>query len=129
MDAELLADDRAGEPAVLRRRGRDGLRRGNLDAAGPATPTQLSFFGAGGDATNLGAYNANKTNFDANVRISTPITADASGNIYFGYQVQNAAAVGGLDSGLARIDATGHGTFVTAASLAPAGDTSIRTSA
>jgi PEP-CTERM motif len=101
-------------------------RRGNLDAAGAVTPTQLSFVGAGGDATNLGNYSANKANYDANVRISTPITADGSGNIYFGYQVQNPAAVGGLGSGLARIDPSGHASFVTAASLAPAGDTSIR---
>jgi hypothetical protein len=101
--------------------------RGNLDAAGSVTPKQLSFFAAGGDATHLGTYLANKANYDANVRISTPITADSLGDIYFGYQVQNPAAVGGLDSGLARIDSTGHATFVTAASLAPTGVTNIHT--
>ena len=101
--------------------------RSNLDAAGAVTPTQLSFVGTGGDATNLGNYTANKANFDANVKISTPITSDSLGNIYFGYQVANPAQVGGLASGLARIDSTGHASFVTAASLAPAGDTTIRT--
>jgi hypothetical protein len=102
-------------------------RRGNLDAPGAVTPTQLSFVGAGGDATDLGNYNGNKANYDANVRISTPITSDGLGNIYFGYQVKTPSAVGGLDSGLARIDSTGHASFITAASLAPTGDTSIRT--
>ena len=101
--------------------------RSNLDAAGAVTPTQLSFVGASGDATNLGNYNANKANYDANVKISTPITSDGFGNIYFGYQVANPSEVGGLASGLARIDSAGHATFVTAASLAPAGDTTIRT--
>jgi hypothetical protein len=101
--------------------------RGNLDTAGAVTPTQLSFVGAGGDATDLGNYNANKANYDANVKISTPITSDGSGNIYFGYQVANPSQVGGLASGLARIDSTGHATFVTAATLAPAGDSTIRT--
>lgn len=102
-------------------------KRGNIDSAGAVTPTQLSFVGAGGDATNLANYTGNKTNFDANVRISTPITSDSLGNIYFGYQVKDSSAVGGLDSGLARIDATGHASFVTAANLAPPGDTSVRT--
>jgi hypothetical protein len=102
-------------------------RRGNLDTPGAVTPAQLSFVGAGGNATDLGNYNGNKTNYDANVRISTPITSDSLGNIYFGYQVNNPSAVGGLDSGLARIDSTGHASFVTAASLAPTGDTTIRT--
>jgi hypothetical protein len=101
--------------------------RSNLDAAGAVTPTQLSFVGAGGDATNLGNYTANKTNFDANVKISTPITSDGLGNIYFGYQVATPSQVGGLESGLARIDSTGHASFVSAASLAPSGDTTIKT--
>ena len=98
-----------------------------MDAAGAVTPAQLSFVGAGGVATNLGTYTANKAAFDTNVRISTPITSDKNGTIYFGYQVKDSSLVGGLDSGLARIDAAGRASFVTAASLAPAGDTSVRT--
>ena len=101
--------------------------RSNLDAAGSVTPTQLSFVGTGGNAADLSVYNANKANFDANVRISTPITSDSLGNIYFGYQVKDPSVVGGLDSGLARIDSTGHASFVTAASLAPTGDSTIHT--
>ena len=100
--------------------------RNNLDAAGAVTPTQLSFLGAHGDATDLSNYTASKSAYDANVRISTPITSDAQGNIYFGYQVQNPAAVGGLTSGLARIDSTGHATIAPIASLA-GGDTTIQT--
>lgn len=98
-------------------------KMGNLDSATPGTVTQLSFFAAGGTATDPATYNGNKANYDANVQISTPITSDSQGNIYFGYQVQNPNLVGGLDSGLARIDATGHASFVTAANLAPADGT------
>ncbi len=93
--------------------------RSNLDAAGSVTPTQRAFYG-------IGNYQGNPTAYQQNVFINTPITSDAAGNVYFGYQVMNSAAVGGLQSGLARIDAAGNGTFVPAASLAPTGDTSIR---
>jgi len=101
-------------------------KRGNLDAPGAVTPTQLAFYGSGGNAADLSGYLANQANFNANVAISTPITSDSAGNVYFGYQVKDPSAVGGLRSGLARIDSTGHATYVSAASLAPAGDTSIR---
>jgi hypothetical protein len=97
----------------------------NLDSATPSTPSQLSFVGAGGNASDLGVYNANRAAFDANVKISTPITSDSSGNIYFGYHVANPSQVGGLRSGLARISSTGQASFVSATSLAPPGDTTI----
>src|SRR5205085_3748685 len=68
---------------------------------------------------------ANPTAYNANVRINTPITADAAGNVYFGYQVTNPAAVGGLRSGVARIAADGTGTFVPANTMV-AGDASVQ---
>ena len=49
------------------------------------------------------------------VMIHTPITADAAGNIYFGFLVT--ADVPNLESGIARISAGGVGTWVSAASL------------
>jgi hypothetical protein len=94
-------------------------QRGNLDAPGAVTPTQLAFYG-------LANYTASKAAYDANVAISTPITSDAAGNIYFGYQVKDPSAVGGLQSGLARITPAGTASYVPAASLAPTGDTSLR---
>lgn len=94
-------------------------KRGNLDSGTPTTPSQLAFFG-------LTNYNNNPTAYNNNVFINTPITSDNAGNIYFGYQVVNSAAVGGLQSGLAKITPSGTASFVSAASLAPAGDTTIR---
>jgi len=49
------------------------------------------------------------------VMIHTPITADAAGNIYFGFVVT--AEVPNLERGMARISASGVGTWVSAASL------------
>jgi hypothetical protein len=61
-------------------------------------------------------YRANKAEFDANVRICTPITVDEAGNIYFGFRVygQNAA---NLTSGFAKINSLGKGTWTSAASI------------
>lgn len=85
--------------------------RGNLDSAGATTPTQLAFFGNS-------TYTGSKAAYDTNVFINTPITSDNSGNIFFGYQVKNSALVGGLQSGLAKIDSSGNGSFVSALTLA-----------
>ncbi|HVK15872.1 MAG TPA: PEP-CTERM sorting domain-containing protein [Fimbriiglobus sp.] len=101
-------------------------RRGNLDAPGAVTPTQLAFFGTGGNATDLSTYLGDRADFNANVSVSTPITSDAAGNIYFGYQVRNPSAVGDLQSGIAKITPGGAASYVPAASLAPAGDATIR---
>jgi hypothetical protein len=85
--------------------------RDTPDSAAPAASGQLAFYG-------LANYSANKSAFDANIFINTPITADAAGNIYFGYQVQNSSPqVLGLTGGVARIDANGNGTYIAASSL------------
>lgn len=104
--------------------------RTNLDSAGSVTATQLSFLGAGGNASSLSNYNSNSTAFNSNLKINTPITSDASGNIYFGYTVNGTVADpvhgGNLESGFARISSTGQATYVSASSLAPTGDTTIK---
>ncbi len=70
--------------------------RGDLDTPGAVTPTQIV----------LPGYNAGTaTAFDNNVVINTPLTADSAGDVYFGYTVANPAAVGGLQGGIAEIQA------------------------
>ena len=88
------------------------LWRDSVDAASGATG-RIAFFGNASYAGNTAAYNSN-------VFINTPITSDAAGNIYFGYQVTGANP-GNLSSGIARIAANGAGTFVSAASAAADG--------
>ncbi|MFO0892034.1 MAG: hypothetical protein U0790_23220 [Isosphaeraceae bacterium] len=74
---------------------------------------RLAFFG-------IDNYNRNPAAFNTALRISTPITSDASGNLFFGYLSSGAALPGypnGIPSGLARIGADGAGRFVAASSL------------
>jgi hypothetical protein len=67
---------------------------------------RLVFYGADN-------FNADPKAYNQSVKISTPITADSQGNIYFGFVVSGPNPIG-LKSGLARISATGQGSFVTA---------------
>ncbi len=60
---------------------------------------QLAFYG-------LANYQANRAAYNSTVMISTPLVADRSGNIYFGFIVTGANP-SGLTSGLARISVSG----------------------
>jgi hypothetical protein len=71
---------------------------------GSVSPVQISF---------LPDYAANKAAYDSTVFVSTPITSDSAGNIYFGYEVSGAAP-GGLTSGIARITPDGTATYTSA---------------
>jgi hypothetical protein len=62
-------------------------------------------------------FNGNRALYDASVEINTPITADSAGNLYFGFIVLGTTPIG-LQSGLARISATGQGKFVAATTAA-----------
>lgn len=73
------------------------------------TITRLIFYGKKN-------YNQNPTVYQQNVLINTPLTTDASGNLYFGFVVLGATPIG-LQSGLARIAVNGTGTWVSAASI------------
>jgi hypothetical protein len=94
----------SGNSADLYYQGAGGkvFELGNLNSSSPTPVTTISFPG----------YSANPTVFNQNVFINTPLTADTSGNVYFGYTVNSSvagtAAVNGLTSGIARIDATTH---------------------
>jgi hypothetical protein len=75
--------------------------------------SRLAFYG-------VGNYNADPTACGNAIQICTPITSDASGNLYFGYVSTGAAIPGypnGIPSGLARVSNLGAGSFVAAAAL------------
>jgi hypothetical protein len=113
-------------------------------ATGPATPplpaaltpgTTLAVAGAGGTVlmrahANQAAgavrrlvfygasqWQAHRSAYDKAVRISTPLTASPDGSVYFGFTVAGATP-SHLSSGIARIDARGHATWITAAKAA-----------
>ncbi len=72
-------------------------------------------------------YNNDSQSFNDAIQISTPITADQLGNLYFGYVSSGAALFGypnGIPSGLARVSVGGKGTFVAASTMA--GDANIQ---
>jgi hypothetical protein len=71
---------------------------------------QLVFYGKS-------LYTANQASLNAAIQISTPITADRSGDIFFGFVAAPGNAAG-VTSGVARIGPTGVGTWVSATALA-----------
>ena len=79
----------------------------NLDGS-PVTG-RFAFYG-------LAQYNIDVANKNANIAINTPLTADAVGNIYFGYVVSGTNAAN-LSSGIARIAPDGTGKFVAATTV------------
>lgn len=85
------------------------LLRDSADAASSATH-ELVFYGAANYAANPSAY-------DSAVKINTPITTDQWGTLYFGFIVTAATPIN-LQSGIARIDSSGQGTWVSAATAA-----------
>jgi hypothetical protein len=76
---------------------------------------QIAFYG-------LANYQANEQSYTANVMISTPIVSDSAGDIYFGFEVIGATPLQ-LQSGIARISASGQGSWIAAS--AAAGDPTI----
>jgi hypothetical protein len=74
----------------------------------------LAFYGAA-------AYQAKQAAYQSSVEISTPLTADEMGNVYFGFVASGAP--GGLKSGIARVGADKTGIWISAA--AASGDPSM----
>ena len=89
--------------------------RDEVDSATGPTG-QIAFYGNA-------LYAANAAAFNASVQISTPLTADSSGNIYFGYMVEGPNPAN-LTSGIARIASDGTGTWMGAQAF-PGGDSTI----
>jgi hypothetical protein len=82
--------------------------RDSVDSGSGATG-HIAFFGP------LSTYLSNQSAYDSTVFIDTPITSDSHGNIYFGFRVQGTSPLSiGAQSGFARIDANGNGTYVGA---------------
>lgn len=90
------------------------LVRNDGDAANGTFAPQI-FYG-------VAQYNANPAAFDASVFVNTPLTADAQGNIFFGFHVTGANPAG-LVSGVARVAPDGTGIWIGVA--AAAGDSTI----
>jgi hypothetical protein len=62
-------------------------------------------------------WKAHRSIYDKAVQITTPLTAAPDGSVYFGFTVTGATPAH-LSSGIARIDASGHATWITAAAAA-----------
>jgi hypothetical protein len=80
----------------------------------PDTPTGTLWRAVFYGTANWEAY---KAAYSAAVRINTPITADATGDLFYGFAV-NGATPTRLISGLARIGADGTGTWISATEAA-----------
>jgi hypothetical protein len=85
----------------------------NPDSDTPGPPIREAFY-------PLANYNANPAAYNSTVFVNTPLTADAVGNIYFGFRVQGTAPapLNTTQSGYARISSNGFGTFVLAGTAA-----------
>lgn len=85
----------------------------NPDSNTPGTPVREVFY------TSLAGYNANANAYNNTIFINTPITSDSAGNIYFGFRVQGTAPapLSSSQSGFARIDPNGIGSFVLAGQI------------
>jgi hypothetical protein len=85
----------------------------NPDSATPGTPVRQVFY------TALSDYQARAASFNSTVFINTPLTADANGDVFFGFRLQGTAPSPlGTQDGFARIDTNGNGTFVLAGTAA-----------
>jgi hypothetical protein len=102
--SQLFVPDIAGR--VLVRQNPDDVK---------GTVTRLYFYGAKN-------YRKDPTAYEQNVQIDTPLTTDASGNLYFGFLALGSTPLD-LQSGIARIASDGTGTWVSAATAS--GDSSI----
>lgn len=86
----------------------------NPDSASHGAPVQQVFY------STLANYQANASAFNSTVFVNTPVTADGSGNVFFGFRVQGTAPapLSTTQSGFARIDPSGNAAFVLAGTAA-----------
>ena len=91
---------------------RDLLNSPNGPNGLPGATGQVAFYGM----TGPNGYTNNKAAYNSTVQISTPLTTDRSGNVYFGFTVTGSNPAG-LTSGIARVTFGGTGIWATAVSL------------
>ena len=86
----------------------------NPDSAAHGPPIQEVFY------TTLANYVGNTAAYNSTIYINTPLTPDSNGNIFFGFRVQGTAPapLNTTQSGFARIDANGNGTYILASTAA-----------
>jgi hypothetical protein len=86
----------------------------NPDSTAHGAPVQQVFYGS------LATYQSNPAGYNSTVFINTPLTADSKGNVYFGFRVQGTAPtpLNTTQSGFARIDPNGNGTYILAGAAA-----------
>lgn len=86
----------------------------NPDSNTPGAPVREVFY------TSPANYEANANAYNSTIFVNSPLTADANGNIYFGFRVQGTAPdpLNTSQSGIARIDSNGNGTYVLAGAAA-----------
>ncbi|MEY2489638.1 MAG: hypothetical protein QOC70_1580 [Verrucomicrobiota bacterium] len=80
----------------------------NPDSVAHGTPVHQVFY------TTLANYLANSAAYNSTIFINTPLTADSNGNVFFGFRVQGTAPapLSTTQSGFARIDPNGNGSYV-----------------
>jgi hypothetical protein len=88
----------------------------NLDSTGPHSPVRVAFYG-------MDNFNQFSTQMSSSLYIDTPLTADSKGDVFFGFRALSSNPLN-IQSGIARIDPTGKGTFTTA-TAASGGDFNI----
>jgi hypothetical protein len=83
--------------------------RDTPDVPGAAV-NHIAFYG-------ISSYNSAPSTYNSHVLINTPITSDANGTLYFGFVVTGSTPTN-VQAGLARIDSSGNGSWVSAATVA-----------
>jgi len=89
--------------------------RDSPDSAVSSGTGQIAFYG-------LSNYRGAASSYQASVQIDTPLTSDRYGDVFFGFMVTGSNPLG-LQSGIARIDSSGSGTWIAA--TAASGDSGI----
>lgn len=81
----------------------------NIDSDTPSAPVHECFY------TDLAIYGTNTNAFNTTVFINTPITADASGAVFFGFRINGTppAPLNGGSSGIARLTPDGQAAYAS----------------